>query len=191
MFTTAIENTYNIDSPFAYILSHGGVPIVSSITTTSINLDDLSKHEAIEHDASLSRDDANSGDNHSFQPALFQALLDDAPGDFLTTESIAKSRARREKDSLSKGNPKLGIKQSTLAYGEAALLLQTLGKQEEGTNWKIKKGDAKAWFGEEKLPQGYLKPAKSVGLVYTGTLSIAIQRMAGATAKEAKQVIGV
>lgn len=179
-------NTYNIDSTFAYLLGHGGIPAVSSITTTSIDLKDLNQHDAIEHDASLTRDDAKSGDNHSMQPALLQALLDDSQGEFLTTESLAKSRARREKDSLSKGSPKLGLKQNALAYGEAALLLQTLGKQEDGTNWKLKKADAKAWFGEERLPEGYIKPAKAISLSDAGTLSGVIQKMATASLKSKK-----
>lgn len=182
-------NTYNIDSVFGYLLSHGGVPLVSSITAKSINLEDLSQHDAIEHDASLTRDDAKSGDNHSLQPALLQALLDDAQGDFLTTESLAKSRARREKDSLSKGNPKLGFKQNTLAYGEAALLLQALGKREDATNWRIKKVDAKAWFGEEKLPEGYVKPAKAISLSDAVSLSNALQKMAAAAVKGSEKVV--
>lgn len=177
MFTSAIEKTYNIDSVLGYILGHGGVPIVSSFTATSINLEDLNQHDAIEHDASLTRDDAKSGDNHSLQPALLQAFLDDAEGDFITSASVAKSRARRESNSLFKGSPKLGFKQRSLAYGEAALLLQALGKQEEGTNWKVKKVDAKIWFGEEKLPEGYTKPAKAISMTDVGTLSNALQNM--------------
>lgn len=182
-------NTYNIDVTFSYFLGHGGVPAVSSITTESIDLEALNQHDAIEHDASLTRDDAKSGDNHSLQPALLQALLDDAQGEFLTTESVARSRARREKDSLSKGSLKLGLKQNTLAYGEAALLLQALGKQEDGTNWKVKKTDAKAWFGEEKLPEGYVKPMKAISLSDASTLSSALQKMATASARKSKKVL--
>ncbi|QDS71936.1 hypothetical protein FKW77_000740 [Venturia effusa] len=189
MFTTAITNTYNIDSIFGYLLGHGGVPAVS-ITATSINLEDLNQHDAIEHDASLTRDDARSGDNHSIRPELLQALLDDAEGDFLTTASVAKSRTRREQDSLSKGNPKLGLKQKTLAYGEAALLLQALGKQENGANWKVQKADAKAWFGEERLPEGYIKPAKAISLTDAGTLSVMLQKMSAASVSMAEKAAG-
>lgn len=194
MLSTAVQNTYNIDSLFGFVLGHGAIPAVgaSALTSTTINLEDLNLHDAIEHDASLTRDDAKSGDNHSLQPALLQALLDDAEGDFVTTESVAKSRARREKDSLSKGNPKLGYKQSTLAYGEAALLLQALGKQEDGTNWKVKKGDVKAWFGEERLPDGYLKPVKAITISDSGTLSSAlsdlVKKTSAATVKRPKGV---
>jgi hypothetical protein len=180
MLSTAVEETYNIDSIFGYILGHGAIPSVaaSAFTSTSINLEDLNLHDAIEHDASLTRDDAKSGDNHSLQPVLLKALLDDAQGDFLTTESVARSRARREKDSLLKGSPKLGFKPYTLAYGEAALLLQALGKNENGTDWKVKKVDAQTWFGEERLPEGYVKPVKAITVSDSGTLSNAIGSMA-------------
>jgi hypothetical protein len=201
MLSTAIENTYNIDSIFGYILGHGAIPAVgaSAFTSTTINLEDLNLHDAIEHDASLTREDAKSGDNHSLQPALLQAMLDDSQGDFLTTESIARTRARREKDSLLKGSLKLGFKPYTLAYGEAALLLQALGKNENGTDWKVKKADAKVWFGEEKLPEGYVKPAKAITLSDSGTLSNAIGSMAQKivaasvkrrVTKKAKKVVG-
>jgi len=105
-------------------------------------------------------------------------MLDDVKGDILTTESIAKTRARREKESLQKGSPKLGVKQTSIAYGEPALFLQAFGKQINGTDWQAKKADAKAWFGEERLPEGYMKPAKAISLSDTGTLSSAIQSIA-------------
>jgi hypothetical protein len=51
---------------------------------------------------------------------------------------------------------------------------------EEGGNWKVRKVDVKAWFGEEKLPEGYVKPAKAISLSEAGALSSAIQKMAQA-----------
>jgi hypothetical protein len=180
MLSTAIQTTYNIDSLFGYILGHGAIPAVapSALTSTTINLEDLNLHDAIEHDASLTRDDAKSGDNHSLQPALLQAMLADSSSNYLTTESIARTRARREKESLLKGNPKLGFKPYTLAYGEAALLLQALGNNENGTSWTVKKADAQSWFGDERLPEGYQKPGKAITLSDSGTLSNAIGSMA-------------
>ncbi|TID12938.1 hypothetical protein E2P81_ATG09905 [Venturia nashicola] len=38
-------------------------------------------------------------------------------------------------------SPNPQFKQNTLAYGEAAVLLQALGKQEDGMDWKDKKAD--------------------------------------------------
>jgi len=180
MMATAIENTYNIDTTFGYVLAHAAVPAVaaSALTSYTINLDDLNLHDAIEHDASLTREDAITGDNHSVQQKLVQAMLDDVKGDVLTTESIARTRARREKESLLKGSPKLGFKQYTLAYGEPAIFLQAFGKQVNGTEWQVKKAYAKTWFGEERLPEGYVKPAKAISISDTGTLSNAIGSIA-------------
>lgn len=179
MLSNAIENTYGVDTTFGWLLAHGAIPAVgaNAFTSDSINLDDLNLHDAIEHDASLTREDAKSGDNHSLQPQLLQAMLDDVQGDYLTTESLARTRARREKESLLKGSPKLGFKAYTLAYGESSLMLQTLGKQVNGTNWQIKKADVNTWFGEERLPDGFVKPAKLVTLSAVGTLGNAIGSM--------------
>jgi len=41
----------------------------------------------------------------------------------------------------------------------------------------VKKSDAKTWFGEEKLPAGYVKPVKPITLSDSGTLSNAIGSM--------------
>jgi len=180
MFSSAVESTYNIDTTLGYLLGHGAIPAVAMnpLTASTINLDHLNLHDAIEHDASLSREDQTTGDNHSLQPKLLQAMLDDAPGDYLTVESIAKTRARREKESLNKGSPKIGFKAYTLAYGEAALMMIAMGKATNGSDYQVAKKDIKAWFGEEKLPEGYVKPATAVSLSAVSGLSNTIGNMA-------------
>ena len=57
MLTTSIQTVYNIDATFGWLLGHSTIPLVANLTATSINLDDLNLHDAIEHDASLSRND--------------------------------------------------------------------------------------------------------------------------------------
>jgi len=179
MLTTSIQTVYNIDATFGWLLGHSTIPLVANLSATSINLDDLNLHDAIEHDASLSRNDFANGDNHSLQPNLLEAMLNDAPGGFITVESLARTRARREKDSLAKGAQALGVKASSLAYGEAALLLQAMGKGNGSVETlRAAKTDVKAWFGEEKLPTGYVKPVTAISLSSTSTLSSKIQSLA-------------
>jgi hypothetical protein len=180
MFTTAIENVYNLDSFMGYLFGHTAIPAVAnnSLTTQTLDLDHLNLHDAIEHDASLSRNDASQGDNHSLQPKLLEALLADADGDFLTVESLAKSRVRREKESLAAGSPVLSMKSSTFGYGEAALILQALGIPDAAGNFKVPKASIRKWIGEEKLPDGYVKPVKSISFSSTSSLSSTIQALA-------------
>jgi len=182
MLTSGIQNIYNVDSFLGYTLGHLSIPLVenNTLTATTLDLDHLNLHDAIEHDASLSRNDFSQGDNHSLQPELLEALLNDAEGDSLTAESLAKSRARREKESVAKGAPPLGTKASSLAYGESALLLQAFGVPSNDAVGKLKasKAAVKTWFRDEKLPAGYVKPANPISFTSTSSLSNSIQSLA-------------
>jgi len=163
MLAKAVTNVYNVDPSFAKTLAESGFSGVAAKGAAFITLADLSKHDVIEHDASLVRNDAKQGDNHSVQPALVKALLADATGDFVTMTSIARTRSRREKESKAAGSPALSAKSMTLAYGEAALLLQTLGgNQPKLSGWNAPKQAVAEWLGEEKLPTGFVKPKTAI-----------------------------
>jgi hypothetical protein len=183
MFTTAIENIYNLDSLMGWTFGHTAIPAIVNntllaMTTQTLDLDQLSLHDAIEHDASLTRNDFIQGDNHSLQPKLLEALLADAEGDYLTVESLAKSRARREKESLAAGSPPLSTKSMTLGYGESALILQAMGIADATGALKVPKASLRKWIGEEKLPDGYVKPVKPISFTTTSTLSTTVQNLA-------------
>jgi hypothetical protein len=175
MFVSALSEVYNVDPSFAQTLANQGLSSVPHAETgpNSLNLADLNKHNAIEHDASLTRLDDREGDNHSVQPKLVAALLADSSTPFLTVESLAKSRARREKESQAGGSPSLSVKLSTLAHGEAALLLQVLGHLGPGKEgeYLVPKQAAQTWLQDEQLPAGWKKPPYVIGLLSTGTLS--------------------
>lgn len=147
------------------------------MTATTLDLDHLNLHDAIEHDASLTRNDASQGDNHSLQPTLLDALIADASGEFLTPESVAKTRARREKESVSKGSPKLTLKSQTLAYGEAALMLQAFGGSSDQKSPKAPKEAVRKWFKEESL-DGYVKPVNKITTSSILSLATSLQSLA-------------
>jgi len=180
MFSTAIEKVYNFDTVLGYLFGHLAIPAVANntLTTYTLDLNHLNLHDGIEHDASLSRNDFIQGDNHSLQPKLLEALLADAEGDFITADSLAKSRARRERESLAAGSPPMTTKSSTLAYGESALILQALGTPDaSGSNFKVPKAALRKWFGEEMLPDGYTLPGKSISLSSLSSLSSSVQSL--------------
>jgi hypothetical protein len=170
---------YNLDIVLVNLFTHGGNLIVQNTTIEGIvkgtvDLSDYDKHGAIEHDGSLSRLDFSQGDNVSFQPKLLAQLLDDSDSDSLTIDSLAKSRARREADMAARGNPPLDGKGTFIAYGEAALILETFGK---GTN-QAAKNDVDTFFTQERLPDGYEKPTELVSLSSTMAISAQIQAAA-------------
>jgi hypothetical protein len=143
-------------------------------------LSNLALHNAIEHDGSLTRNDLAQGDNNSMQPTLLQKLLDDADGDSLTSDSLAKSRVRREEESLDYGSGiPLPVQAQTLAFAEASLLLQTIGTPiNGGQDYAVKKSDLQVWISEERLPDGWKPPALPITLAGTTLLSTRILALA-------------
>src|SRR6202012_4375155 len=105
---SALETVYNFTTSLAATLVYSGKLLTSNTTaqtlTPTIDLDDLDKHGGLEHDASLTRHDYSEGDQVTFQPELFDALLADSDSEYLTVESLAKSRVRREDYAASIGD---------------------------------------------------------------------------------------
>jgi hypothetical protein len=186
-----VQSVYNIDISFALTLSTTGIalttnnsglltPVTSPILGSTWDLSNLATHNAIEHDASLTRNDLAQGDNNDMQPALLQALLDDADGDTLNFDSLAKSRARREEESLEYGSGvPLPVQAHTLAFGEASLLLQAMGKPVNGgSDYAAKKSDVHTWISDERLPDGWVRPSVPITLAGTTLIATEIQNLA-------------
>ena len=145
-----------LSNPFAYYLrplglrNHGQV---DSRGDKCLNLDQLNRHNAVEHDVSLSRRDFAQGDNHSKQEDLIAQLLNAAKdGKALTTEDFARLRVHRL-EQQKKDNPELvfGSLQETLAYGEAAFIQTAFGLGYP--NYIVPVDRLKALFEEERLPR--------------------------------------
>jgi hypothetical protein len=192
MFVSALTDVYNVDPSFAERLAKQGLDGVphAEAGPSALNLADLDKHNAIEHDASLTRLDDKQGDNHSVQPKLVAALLADSSTPFLTIESLAKSRARREKESQASGSPSLSVFLSTLAHGEAALLLQVLGHLGPGKEgeYLVPKAAAQTWLQDEQLPAGWKRPPYVISL--TSTLGLSAKVVAAKDFGGASSAVG-
>lgn len=95
----------------------------------SFDLNDLDQHDfSIEHDASLSRQDAYFGNDYSFYQPNFDMVLSYYQGMSHTNISQAsKAKYSRVMDSL-KRNPQViyGPREFILSYGETALYLSTM-----------------------------------------------------------------
>ena len=73
------------------------------------DLVDTRRHNVIEHDASFTRMDFRQGDNYTFQPHMYQAMLNDADGKPVTHRSLAKTFIRRDKESRASGAARLPL----------------------------------------------------------------------------------
>ena len=93
----------------------------------------------IEHDGSLSRKDAQSGDNHSFAPEIWEAVAAHFEGEIISIETAAKAR----KDRLAtapKQNPDFDLTDDGKRFSliETGLYLRVFGEGTEGnarTEW--------------------------------------------------------
>lgn len=144
-----------LTNPFAYFLRPLGLRNHGQFDSRGekcLNLDQLDRHGAVEHDVSLSRRDFAQGDNHTKQEDLVAEILDAASdGKALTTEDFVQLR-RQRLEQQRRDNPDLvfGPTQQTMAYGEAAFIQTVFGLGYP--KYDVPVDRVKALFGEERLP---------------------------------------
>ncbi|KAI1361898.1 putative chloroperoxidase [Xylaria arbuscula] len=145
---------------------------------TSIQLSDLNNPKGGEHVASLTRNDASSGDSNTISSTRVTQFLADSKTNFVTIESLAKTRNRLDTTS----NPLPTAQEISIGQGEGALLMllmrDTYGALSaiNATTIRAPKERTKVWLLEEKFPtaQGW-KPAEvTVQLTDTAPVSAAI-----------------
>lgn len=152
-------------------LGEAATLLVGSVALTTgnllwFNLDDLNKHGIIEHDASLSRNDAAIGDNHSFNATVWDLVASHFPPGKGTIDIATAAKARSARIAAAKAaNPKFdwGKNGESFSQIETALYLSVFGNLETG--------DARAdWvnimFREERLPyaEGWTRPRKDLSV---------------------------
>jgi hypothetical protein len=124
----------------------------------TFDLFDRRRHNVIEHDASLTRLDARQGDNYTFQPAMLQAMFDDASGGPVTVKTLAKSYNRRKRERKADGGAALPWNLNTA-----------------DTGGKLSHDVMKTFYEEERIPDVILNNHKTRTL--TGLLIYAFTLM--------------
>lgn len=93
-----------------------------------------SRHNTIEHDASLSRSDFAIGDNLHFNETIFQTLANSNPGvDYYNATSAGRVQKQRLADDII-ANPNITntAKEITIRTRESALYLSVMGGAQTG-----------------------------------------------------------
>ncbi|GAB7363253.1 hypothetical protein MBLNU230_g3535t1 [Neophaeotheca triangularis] len=132
----------------------GGAGLLSNDLPTDgfFDLNMLDQHNfPIEHDASLSRQDANLGDNSDFNQQIWDMILAAYEGMDKTSIPVAShAMYKRYQDSLAR-NPKFvyGPREFTFRYGETAIYLSTMGDPVTGV---APLEYVRVLFEEERLP---------------------------------------
>ncbi|KAK4498291.1 hypothetical protein PRZ48_010949 [Zasmidium cellare] len=149
-----------------YILA---TQVFTNISTTgdpsTFNLEDLARHNTIEQDGSLSRNDIYFGDNLHFSAPVWEPVAEDLglkgygkEDRYISIETAAKAYKARQ-EAARKANPAFTVSfdQRNGTRGTTALYLATLWDYEA-------KAAPKAWveafFTEERIPylEGYTTP---------------------------------
>ncbi|CAG8455541.1 11102_t:CDS:2 [Scutellospora calospora] len=131
----AVQDAYNVSAAVSTALTYNALVSCGLLFKKTFDLKEISKHNGVEHDASLTRKD------HFF----------------------AKYRQIRLNHSK-EFNPEVvyGIRQKILSAGEIALLLLVLGGN---TDNEIDIGLLETFLKDERVPDGWRKPDKVVGVV--------------------------
>ena len=160
-----------IKNPFAYFLRRFGMRNPDQQDSSGkecLNLDQLDRHNAVEHDVSLSRRDFAQGDNHTSQKDLVAEILNSSSdGKRFTTEDFAKLRKQRL-EQQKRDNPDLmfGSTQEVVAYGEVGFIQTVFGHG--NPKYDVPVPYVKALFEEERLPfnEGWKRRTRwTVGLI--------------------------
>ncbi|KAH9975385.1 hypothetical protein BGW80DRAFT_1250962 [Lactifluus volemus] len=138
---------YGLSTPLAYILAYGGVGLLGQLG--AFGLDDLARHNRIEHDASLVHDDTPNRDEYAPilpDSSLVKQFLNTAEdGKFMTIEDIAKARVLRESQSRALDNL-----HAEIARGEMSIVAGLFDSRNRGIPVDL----LRTWVTDERLPDG-------------------------------------
>lgn len=178
----------NIGADFTVAL--GGAALKSSPNALGGSFD-LSDLLVIEHDASISRQDAAKGSAQSFYEPSWRQYMNCFGGKTTTDiRTAAEAKFARYNDSLTK-NPKFsyGVREAVLSYGENALYLQTMSDPISG-NANI--SYVRSLFEQERLPYalGWRPSTAPITLASVGTMVVRLLSLSPEPLPEGVRIIG-
>lgn len=179
MVIKAQHEVYNISTELATIVALGGLMTSDDPFSGAFDLDDLSKHNMIEHDASLSRADINlGGDDHTFRQDIFNTVLAFFTGPNVTIPAAALARYNRVlTEKYRDSHFSYGPDQQRSAYLETALYILTMVNPKTGAT---PVEFVRIFFEQERLPynEGWRPPKQQINGL---TLVTAVLQLALAT----------
>ncbi|KAI1089183.1 Cloroperoxidase [Rostrohypoxylon terebratum] len=154
----ALYTALNIDKSLGQLLFNFAVSTNPTPNATFFDLDNLSRHNILEHDASLSRQDAYFGPADVFNEAVFNQTKSFWTGDIITIQMASNARvARLMTSNLTNPEYSLSDLGSAFSVGESAAYIGILGDKKSGT---VPKSWVEYLFEKERLPYelGFAKP---------------------------------
>lgn len=130
----ALPHYLSMDNNTAAVLFQNAITTVPTPNATSFNLDDLSRHNILEHDGSLSRLDYYFGDNHDFNLGVYDQTKKYFTSETIDIQTAANARLARVLTS-NLTNPTFGLSQigTLFSFGETAAYIAVFGDGASGT----------------------------------------------------------
>lgn len=152
ILTECLKTCMNMGADFSLFVGAAGIGSNPDFLSLQFDLDQLAHHDVvIEHDASLSRGDASTGNNYSFNQTIFNTVLDYYSGMNMTSIPVAAKAKYNRVETEKSRDPDFtyGLVQFIFSYGETAIYLSTMGDPTTGV---APIEYVKYLFEQEKLP---------------------------------------
>ncbi|KAI1633809.1 Chloroperoxidase [Biscogniauxia mediterranea] len=161
----ALGSALNIDSELSSLLHRQAIKTNPTPNATTFSLNDLGRHDILEHDGSFSRPDFYFGNVYLFNETIFNETRAYWTGDMVDVQMAANSRLARMRTSR-ETNPTFSLSElgSVFSAGEAAAYLLVLG--DNTTAAVAPKARVEYLFEKERLPfeLGWKRPASAISI---------------------------
>lgn len=91
-----LGNGLNFDQSLAELMWEQAIIVNPEPNATFFTLDQLNVHNLLEHDASISRQDAYFGNNHVFNETIFEESIRYWPNEMLDANALAMAKVGRQ-----------------------------------------------------------------------------------------------
>lgn len=144
----ALGSALGFDEALAKIMFQQALPANPDPNATFFTLDQLNRHNVLEHDASMSRLDAYFGNNHVFNADIFAQTTAYWTEDILDTKQLANGKLIRQINSRA-ANPTYTFTETTEAFslGEVAAPIIVFGSFDTAT---VNRTIVEFFFGKKK-----------------------------------------
>ncbi|PMD12698.1 Cloroperoxidase [Hyaloscypha hepaticicola] len=146
----ALSTALNINQTLGEFLFRAAITTNPMPNATTFSLDNLDRHDILEHDASLSRGDFYFGDDHTFNQTVFDETRSYWTAPVVDVQMAANARLARVHTSNAT-NPTFGFTETgqEFSFGESAAYILILGDRVSGT---VPRSWVEYLFENERLP---------------------------------------
>ena len=182
---------YNLSRGFAALIAGTAVLLCGNAEARTLDLGALARHGRLEHDYSLAHTDVafSSSAQQKGEPvrayaptevdyAKLQCLLDVSKEEYLTARDLAQAQINLKSQSNWNGgggsdaHEPLSWPHFSMVTGETCLLMDVFGREVHirGSDGVVRlttvvdKSVLRTWMGEERLPDGYVRPREKISL---------------------------